>query len=506
MAKKEDLFGKLNIKNYNNQLEEVLEKKDFSSSTKNFLLSMLYKIETAYNDYSTVKNLNKTKGEFIEEIINTIKNNCEKIKLVKPLDKEYGKFADKREKCIVNKKEKSIISLYNEQYLLYAISQLNYTRYNFKNNLISESINELLNNGKNINNKEVIRDFDGWSWHIETKLIEDIECNLVFQNILMLIGIEFKTENELIKDLEKIYKKEDAKKVCILIYQISLLMYVKNNHAKKREYEIENLKIQEELSEMSNKIEYLKNITSQRKNLELRIKTIDKCLTDVSFLKREYIRTNEALKDDKKIFSISDFSDCIQNEKRLLMNELQKYNIKMSPTNYIKKKEKLKENLEILKVLDSKNDIYYYILELQKQFIEGLKEKIKQINTKKDVMEIIYKLRYYLNLPYKDKKIKDVDEINNNIYKVEENLYCIAYKMNILNQISVNAKVNSEITREILDTNIIELENIEVLFSVKDYQIILKIFDEENIEKTIKYDTIEGLTARMNKKFRLFIK
>ena len=143
---------------------------------------------------------------------------------------------------------------------------------------------------------------------------------------------------------------------------------------------------------------------------------------------------------------------------------------------------------------------------MQKQFIEGLKEKIKQINTKKDVMEIIYKLRYYLNLPYKDKKIKDVEEINNNIYKVEENLYCIACKMNILNQISVNAKVNSEITREILDTNIIELENIEVLFSVKDYQIILKIFDEENIEKTIKYDTIEGLTARMNKKFRLFIK
>lgn len=505
MAKKEDLFGKLNIKNYNNQLEEVLEKKDFSSSTKNFLLSMLYKIENAYSDYSTVKNLSKTKGEFIEEIIDTIKNNCEKIKLVKPLDKEYKKFVNKKEKCIVNKREKSIISLYNEQYLLYSISKLNYTKYNFKNNLISEPINELLNNGKNINDKEVIRDFDGWSWHIETKLIEDIEYNLIFQNILMLIGVEFRTENELIKDLEKIYK-EHAKKVCILIYQIALLMYLKNNDTKKKYYKIENSNTKEELLEMENKLEYLKNITVQRKKLELRIKTIDKCLTDVRFLKKEYIKTNETLKDNQKIFSISDFSDCIQNEKSLLMNELQKYNTKMSPTNYIKKKEKLKENLEILKVLDFKNDIYYYILELQKQFIEGLKEKINQINTKKDVMEIIYKLRYYLNLPYRDKKIKEVKEINDSIYEIEEKLYSIANEMNILNQISVNAKVNSEITREILDTNIIELENIEVLFSVKDYQIILKIFDEENIEKTIKYDTIEGLTARMNKKFRLFIK
>lgn len=506
MAKKEDLFGKLNIKNYNNQLEEVLEKKDFSSGTKNFLLSMLYKIETAYSDYSTVKTLNKTKGEFIEEIIDTIKNNCEKIKLVKPLDKEYKNFENKEEKCIVNKKEKSIVSLYNEQYLLYAISKLNHKKYHFKNNLIEEPIRELLNYGRNINDKEVIRDFDGWSWHIETRLIENIECNLVFQNILMLIGVEFKTENELMKKLEEIYKKEDAKKVCILIYQIALLMYLRNHEKERKECEIENLKVQEELSEMNNKVEYLKNITSQRKKFELRIKTIDKCLTDISFLKKEYIRINENLKDNKKIFSISDFSDYIQNEKNFLMNELKKYNTKMTPANYIKKKEKLREDSEILNVLNSKDDIYYYIIELQKKFIEGLKEKINQVNTKKDVIEIIYKLRYYLNLPYKDKKIKDVKEIKDNIYEIEEKLYSMANEMNILNQISVNVKTNTEITKRILDTNIIELENIEILFNVKDYQIILKIFDEENIEKTIEYDTIEGLTARMNKKFRLFIK
>ena len=87
MAKKEDLFGKLNIKDYNNELEEVLETKNFSSDIKNFLLSMLYKIEIAYEDYSTVKYLSKTKREFIEEIIYTIKYNCDTIKLIKPLDK-----------------------------------------------------------------------------------------------------------------------------------------------------------------------------------------------------------------------------------------------------------------------------------------------------------------------------------------------------------------------------------------------------------------------------------
>ena len=42
---KEDIFSKLNIKDYNNQLEDVLENKSFSEDTKNILLNILYKIE-----------------------------------------------------------------------------------------------------------------------------------------------------------------------------------------------------------------------------------------------------------------------------------------------------------------------------------------------------------------------------------------------------------------------------------------------------------------------------
>ena len=52
---KEDLFSKLNIKDYNNLLENILEKKSFTEGTKNILLSMLYKIESAYPDYERVK-------------------------------------------------------------------------------------------------------------------------------------------------------------------------------------------------------------------------------------------------------------------------------------------------------------------------------------------------------------------------------------------------------------------------------------------------------------------
>lgn len=506
MAKKEDLFGKLNIKDYNNQLEEVLETKNFSSDTKNFLLSMLYKIETAYSDYSTVKRINKTKGEFIDEIIKTIQYNCEKIELVKPLDKKYDKIVAENGKCIVNKEKKEIISIKNEQSLLYAISKLTNSKYKFKNDVIKRPLEELMTNGKNINTKEVIRDFDGWAWNIETKFIENIECNLVFQNILMLIGDDLKTENEIKEKLNKIYQKGKAQSMYILLCKIAIFMFLNNHKSEKKKYKEKQLENQKSLDEMNNKVEYLKKITSERKKIEQRIKSIDKCLTDVNCLKKEYIKVNKNLEEGKKIFSISDFTDIIQNEKKQLICELQKYNKKMLPENYIKEKESLEENLKILEVIDEKNDIYKYLLELQILFIEGLQEKAKQVQTRSDMMTIIYKLRYYLQLPYKDKQIKDVKELREIIYSVETIVNDNACKMKVLNQISINPKVNDEVMRAILDVNIVELENIELLFKAENYQITLKIFDEGIIEKIINYDTIEGLSVRMNKRFRLFIK
>lgn len=56
---KEKLISKLNIKDYNNQLEKILSKKTFSEDTKNLLLNMLYKIENAYDDYSKIKRRHK---------------------------------------------------------------------------------------------------------------------------------------------------------------------------------------------------------------------------------------------------------------------------------------------------------------------------------------------------------------------------------------------------------------------------------------------------------------
>ena len=71
---KNKFLTKLNIdiKDYNNELEKILENKLFSFDVKNLLLSMLYKIENAYKDYETVKVEVPSKREYIEDLLRII--------------------------------------------------------------------------------------------------------------------------------------------------------------------------------------------------------------------------------------------------------------------------------------------------------------------------------------------------------------------------------------------------------------------------------------------------
>ena len=57
--------------------------------------------------------------------------------------------------------------------------------------LINETLSDLINTGNNINSVEPLRDFNGYSWTTIPKEIESIEHNLLYQNLILLVGIEF---------------------------------------------------------------------------------------------------------------------------------------------------------------------------------------------------------------------------------------------------------------------------------------------------------------------------
>ena len=108
MQKKTKLLEKIVKKDYNNELEKILEKKKFDENVKSTLLSILYKIEAAYKDIETVKKDIDNKEEYIINIINIIKNKCNSIKIIKMSDKQNE--IPKNKTYIINKEGNNSIS------------------------------------------------------------------------------------------------------------------------------------------------------------------------------------------------------------------------------------------------------------------------------------------------------------------------------------------------------------------------------------------------------------
>ena len=116
------LFSKL--KDYNTELEEILEAKYFSSNIKSLLFSMMYKLEISYKDFKEVKRCVRSKEDFLNEIVEVIRLYCDNIKTVEP-DSDQAKMLIKNNvKALTNEKERSILSYPTEMALLYAISEI----------------------------------------------------------------------------------------------------------------------------------------------------------------------------------------------------------------------------------------------------------------------------------------------------------------------------------------------------------------------------------------------
>ena len=118
---KDKLFDKIVKKDYNNDLERILSKKEFSLEVKNTILSMFYKIENGYNDYNIIKRDTFDKSEYVQNLINIIDKNCDKIEFL-------NSNSNKKEK--IDKDEKTIICKPIEIDLLYAISKMRKKGYN----------------------------------------------------------------------------------------------------------------------------------------------------------------------------------------------------------------------------------------------------------------------------------------------------------------------------------------------------------------------------------------
>lgn len=530
LNRKDNLFNKLDKivkKNYNNELENILEHKEYDESVKNLLLGLLYKIEAAYQDYYTVKREVNSKDEYIENFLDIIRNVCKNIKFVKPNTEEADKIGNKT--FLVDKDNKQIICYPIEKKLLYSLIKLSN-----KDNLIKEkyflldtTMTNLLNIGYNINTVEPLRDFNGWSWSTLVKEIESIEYNLVYQNLLMIVGYKFLNNwikvNEyiidyieyLVSELEKQYEnKKIINEMLEIIYKLSILLEAKYNPLTKEKMNELYLELKDKKNKYENKKEYISDLTERKKELIAQIRHIDTVLNNKDLLLSEYEERNSKLPLEQKIFSAKVLNTIMVKEREDCYLELENCNENINPQKFVKNKYEVIEKLERLELLQGENlekNIQELLVELQIYFMSFMNERVRKSDNRNEIIDLIFEIRYYEQLPInQNEEIKNIKNLNKYLDKLKNNLIQKACDEKIIYRFNEDNEINNMILNSIFDIRIINLEKIFLKIIKEKEDIYIQLFDEDIFEEKIKIENIDEnvkreLIFKFNKKIKLFI-
>lgn len=504
------LFSKL--KDYNIELEEILDAKYFSSNIKSLLLSMIYKLEISYVDFKEIKRCVRSKEDFLNEIIEVVRLYCDNIKTVEP-DSDQAKMLIKNKvKALTNEKERSILAYPTEQALLYAISDIS-PKYFFINEEFSlkRNLQNSLVNGYIQNNMEILTDFSGWSWD---KTFDGKYCyidNLIYQNLLVILGERFlyewrnygSTRKDFLGDARRYIKIFTGnEKYLNSLYKIVYL----NASQKERENLIQSFKEDIKLlKKMNDKETYLEEIKKQKIKLEKKIEKYEIALEEPEILEKEFIKVNSKLEANKKIKTLRKYRQLVEKEKNKKVRELESLELLLKPDYYQKKKEILKRSYELYSCKQTLDEV---IIENQKNFLFFVEKRMSKMKTRDEILDVLYELRYYKTLRISKKvAIKDIEELNVQIDKIMKKAITMLCKLGAIKIISMDINLNFEIIKYALDTKIIELEKIKLYFDEDEQGLLISVFDKDIIEKQgrKKVDmSKKNLEVKLRRKIKLF--
>lgn len=494
---KSKILSKLNIdmKDYNNELEKILENKLFSYDVKNFLLSMLYKIENAYKDYETVKVEVPSKREYIENLFSIIKEKCLKIFLVKAGTPEAEDLEKNNLLFKVDRRNGEIVCFQNELVILTAILNLDLAQswLEMPYEYMEAPIFLLLKIGKIDSEAQVIRDFNGWSWDIDRNKINDIEYNYIYQTLLLLNGrkgINSKSQTKLFNIISKMAIKKYLSEANDLEYN--------ENFEKLRKQKQERLQL------FDNKKEFINQISQEKKGYTKEIERIDKILNNNELLKKEYYARNEKLPNKQKIFSVSYLVGILDKERADLIQKIDECNKIILPKEFVEQKSKLEEEVKFLNdILEINKDAT--LIELATEFLEQVKSIILKINEehKEKLISWIYKIRYYRYIPIDNNLyMKNVEALNQKLEDIIKIIIKKAQELKVWDNFSEDNALTYTILKEIFDTKMISLQNLNIQCSYQNKVLTVEYYDDTIIESTIKIDVDN---VKIKKKIKLFI-
>ena len=211
------------------------------------------------------------------------------------------------------------------------------------------------------------------------------------------------------------------------------------------------------------------------------------------------------MQEDKRI-SQKTYKLILIRDREKFVNKIQELSENLIPKNYMRKKEELQLYYNIK---NEQKGLEESLIELQKEFIKVIDKKVEKENINDELIDIIFKIRYYENIFINENQnIKQIEELSELINKLKYKLIKKSCTKAILRIFSMDIKLNFKIINEILDTKIIELEEIKVKLNYDNENLKIEVYDKEVFEKEINLKfsgNKKDLEVKNNKLISLFI-
>ena len=538
------------IKNdYIYEVEKVLEKKKITNEIRSLVMDTLFKIEETYPNYKRVKVDVLEKKDYIGQIIIALKK-VETIDIMYMQEKDVLKCLTK---TTVEKNQRGYydIQIYqNNLSLLYALQTIVNEEYGGDELPCSSAFDKILKIGGIYSDIEILRDFSGWNWNRNKIKNFNIYYDIIYKNLLLILGIdkmiELKKTRQCIhfmkKYLVKKYKNDNVEKLMEILKEIVFVM--SSEEEKKLEIEA-NKKIIDMYMAMKDIKKFMQKVNEEKKKNNKLIAEYDKILNSHNVLEREYNEYLKAIEKSKNedssngslnIDSIIDILDIEEDDigkidkeeiKNIELFSIQIFekrkkvynkNLELSkignPENYVEHKrileEKIKYILDYEKVKgDAKKEeelLENLMIEYQKIVYDMLEDRIEAIYTNEEVIDEIYRQRYirYQNV-LKDKYIYQISDLYQKMDKILHLIVAKAMKFDVLERVSEEENTNYAAVSPALKTEVLSLEEVKVaIYTGKTT--LLCIYDGNVLIKEIELFDVDPklISIPTKKKIKLF--
>ena len=272
-------------------------------------------------------------------------------------------------------------------------------------------------------------------------------------------------------------------------------------------------KLEKELEIVQDNKTFIKEKTEEKKKIAKEIKYIDETINNKEALQQEYMRRNEELPIEKKIFSKRILSQMMIEEREKKFEQIDRLNKILSPQNFIKYKKELEQMykyLELVDVEDLEKEIESLEIEFQKIFLKCFETVLSKVETKQDIIKLIYEYRYYCVLPFNyDKSIYQIKELENDIQKVGKKIIKKAHALKAIETVSSDEDIDYMILENIFKVRIIELEDLYIEIAKEKDKFFVQLFDENATEEKKELENLgninkKDLAIKINKKVKLF--